>query len=124
MPFIRDAALDALLANVRDAVTTLYICNAEPTTYTEASSTFAVGNKATPTVNAPADRTGGGRQITVAAISDGTVTSDAATASHWALTSASVLLATNALASSQTVYTANGFTTAAFEIGVPDAVSA
>lgn len=122
MPFIADAALDAALAVVADS-STLYICTQEPVTFTEASSTYAAGNKASPSIGAAGDRTPDGRKITIAEITDGTVTDDAATATHWALvkTTGSLLRATGALASGQVVYTANGFTLAAFDVGVPDA---
>ena len=122
MPFIRDAAYDALLNNIQDNVESLEICNAEPSTYTEAITTFNLGNKASPTVGEPADRGGGGREVTVSAISDGSVTADG-TASHWALVddTGTALLAAGALASSQGVSNGNTFTLTSFTIGVPDA---
>lgn len=122
MAFILDAAYDALLDRVCSNVENLYICSTEPGTFTAASSTNKLGTKATPSIGAAGDRSGGGRKRTVAAITDGTVNSTG-TASHWALTddSASELCATGALASSQSVTATNTFTTTAFEIGVADA---
>ena len=113
-----DNGLSTLVANVEN----LYICNAQPTTFTEASATFKLGTKASPSITGPTDGgAGGGRQVTVGAISDGTVDSDG-TASHWALTddSLSKLLATQALASTQAVTTGNPFTLTAMNIQIPD----
>jgi hypothetical protein len=121
MPLIADAALDAALAVVADS-DALYICNAEPTTFTQATSTFALGTKATPTIGAAADRSPTGRRRTVAAITDGTVTASG-TATHWALTKASgsLLRATGPLTTSQVVTSGNPFTLGAFDVGIADA---
>lgn len=99
----------------------LYICSQEPATFTEASSTYKLGTKASPTVGTPADRGGGGREVTVSAISDGSVTADG-TATHYALCddSLSKLLATGSLATSQGVSNGNPFTLTSFTIGIPD----
>lgn len=108
--------------NILDTDTeNLYICSQEPTTFAEASSTYALGVKATPAIAAPADRAGGGREVVVSAITDGSVTADG-TATHYALTdnSASKLLATGQLASSQGVSNGNPFTLTQFAIGIPD----
>lgn len=121
MPFIPDAAYDALLNYIQDSVTVLHICSTEPVTYAEATSTYDLGNKATPTVAEPADRAGNGREIVISAITDGSVTADG-DADSWALVSGAVLLAAGQLASSQTVTNGNTFTLAQFAIGVPDAV--
>ena len=72
-------------------------------------------------MGAPGDRTGGGRKVTVAQITDGTVTGTG-TATHYALVDVSNtrLLATGALTASQSVTSGNTFTLAAFDIGIPD----
>ena len=123
MPYLPDASLDALLNYVQDSVESLYICNAEPTTYTEASSTYKLGTKTSPTVAEPSDRGGGGRECIISAITDGTVDTTG-TASHWALckdSATSELLAAGDLASTQSVTSGNTFTLAQFAFGVPDA---
>lgn len=100
----------------------LDVCSQQPTTYTEATSTYTLGNKTSPTISAPGDRTGGGRKVTVSAITDGDVTATG-TATHWAITDTvnSRLLATNALSASQALgSTANTFGLPAFDIGHPD----
>ena len=97
------------------------ITSAQATTYAEATTTFTLGNKTTPTISAPADRAGGGRKVTVSAITDGTVTATG-TAAWIAIvdTANSRLLATQALSASQAVTNGNVFTLPAFDIGIPD----
>ena len=124
MAFLPDSAYDALLNDVQDNVETLHICSAEPTSYAEATSTYDLGDKDSPTVAEPSDRGGGGREVVVSAITDGDVTATG-TASHWALVKDSAtakLLATGALSAPQAVTSGNTFTLTQFAIGVPDAV--
>lgn len=117
--FLHDDVLDAALAVLRTNVTHLYICSTVPTTYTEASSTYACGVKATPTLGV-IDDDGTGRKTTIAAITDGSVTATA-TATHWALTSGSTLYATQVLSADQAVTSGNVFTLAAFAVTMPAA---
>ncbi len=122
MAFLADYILDLALAELDTATTTLYITNAEATNYTQASATYALGNKSSLSIGAPADRTPNGRKVTIAAITDGTVTGTD-TATHWAITkSGTTLMATGALSAPQAVTSGNTFTLAAFDIGIPDAV--
>lgn len=124
MPYLPDNSLDALLNYVQDSVESLRICSALPTTYAEATSTYKLGTKTSPTVGEPGDRSPNGREVVVSAISDGAVEADG-TASHWALvkdSATSELLAAGDLASTQSVTNGNTFTLASFAIGVPDAV--
>jgi hypothetical protein len=99
----------------------IVVTSQEATTYTNANSTYALGNSTSLSINAPADRTGGGRKVTVAAISDGSITATG-TATHYAIvdTTNSRLLATAALTASQSVTNGNTFTLATFDIGIPD----
>ena len=53
MAYINDVELDALLQSIQDNVGTLHICSQEPADYTEASSTYTLGNKSAPTVAEP-----------------------------------------------------------------------
>ena len=121
MVFLADRVLDLGLNVLDTEASRLDICNAEPANYTEATSTYTVGNKTSLSVGAPEARGGGGRKVVVAAITDGVVSSNAASASHYGISDVgnTRLLAANSLASTQTVYTANGFTLAAFDIGIP-----
>jgi len=122
MATLHDDVFDSGLSVLDTLVENLYICSTIPTTFAQASSTYKVGTKASPSVAAPSDRTGGGREVIVAAITDGVVNTNGGSAGYYALTddSASKLLAAGALASAQTVYTANPFTLEAFAIGIPD----
>lgn len=97
------------------------VTSQEAGTYAEANSTYALGNSTSLSIGAPADRSGGGRKVAVAAITDGSVTGTG-TATHYALvdTNNSRLLATGALTASQAVTSGNTFTLATFDIGIPD----
>jgi len=99
----------------------ILVTSQEATTYTEANATYALGNSTSLSIGAPDDRSGGGREVTVAAISDGSVTGTG-TATHFAIvdTSNSRLLATGSLTASQAVTSGNTFTLGAFTIGIPD----
>lgn len=99
----------------------ILVTSQEATTYTEANETYALGNSTSLSISAPADRTGGGREVTVSAISDGAVTGTG-TVTHYALvdTSNSRLLATGSLTASQAVTSGNTFTLGAFTVGIPD----
>jgi hypothetical protein len=123
MPFIHDTALDALLNDIDTNAEELHICTAEPADYTEATSTYSKGQKTSLSVNAPTDRGGGGREIVIPAITDGTVDGDG-TVTHWAIVKASAtsrLLAAGTLSAGQAVSNGNTFTLTQFTIGVPDA---
>lgn len=123
MAYMIDSAYDAGLNYVRTNATALYICSQEPTTLAEATTTYALGSKSSPTINAPSNRSPNGRECVVAAISDGTVSADG-TATHWAIVSGTELLATNTLTQSQAVTNGNPFTLAQFAFAFPDVVSA
>jgi hypothetical protein len=119
--FLGDRVFDNGLTTLDTEASHLYITSAQATTYTEAITTYALGVKATPTVSAPADRTGGGREVTVSAITDGTV-SATGTAGFYALVDSSNtrLLAAAPLSATQSVTNGNTFTLTSFKIGIPD----
>ena len=71
--YLNDRVYDNGLTVLDTEASHLYINSTQPTTYTEAITTYALGVKATPTVGAPAAKAGGGREVTVSAITDGTV---------------------------------------------------
>jgi hypothetical protein len=122
MTLVADYILDAALSKLDTEGNRLDVCSAEPTTYTQATSTYTLGNKTSLSIGAPADRSPTGRKVTVAAITDGTVTGSG-TATHWSIvdTSNSRLLAAGSLASSQALTNGNTLTVAAFDVGIPDA---
>jgi len=121
MASLADRVYDNGLTILDQEASRLDICSQEPTTYAEATSTYTLGNATSISIDAPADRTGGGRKVTLAAISGGSV-SATGTATHYALTDVSNtrLLATGALTSSQSVTQNNTFATSALDIGIPD----
>jgi hypothetical protein len=124
MPFLHDDALDALLDDVYANGESLHICSTAPTNYTEATATYSLGEKTSPTINAQSERGGGGREVIIDAITDGDVDGDG-TADFWAIVKDSAtarLLAAGDLASPQVVSNGNTFTLTQFAIGVPDAV--
>lgn len=120
MASIGDRVLDAGLTTLDTEATHLYICSSEPASYAAVAG-VALGNKSAVAISAPADRTGGGREVTVSAITDGSVTATG-TATHYAITdnTNSRLLATAALSASQAVTSGNTFTLTSFKIGIPD----
>jgi hypothetical protein len=120
--FIADYILDLLVAEFDTATTTLWLCSQAPTTYAEASSTYALGSKAGLTIDAPSNRTPNGRKVTVNAITDGSVTADG-TGSHWAITkNGTTLMATGPMNTAKSVTNGGTFTLDAFDIGVADAI--
>jgi len=121
MATLNDRVFDNGLTVLDTEANRLDICGTEPTTYAQATSDYTLGNKTSITISAPGDRSGGGREVTVSAISDGTVTGDG-TASYYAITdtSNSRLLATGAITTPQVVTTGNTFTLTSFKIGIPD----
>ena len=84
MAYLNDRVLDNGLTVLDTEVTHLYICSAAPTSYAQATTTYALGNKAAPSVGAPEAATPTGRKVVVAAFADGAITS-AGTATHYAL---------------------------------------
>jgi len=99
----------------------IVITSQEATTYTEANATYALGNSTSLSIGAPQDRSGGGREVVVAAITDGSVTGTG-TATHYSIidTANSRLLATSTLTASQAVTSGNTFTLSTISVGIPD----
>ena len=98
----------------------IHVTSAEATSFANVSS-VTLGNSTSLSIGAPQDRPGGGRQVVVAAITDGSVTGTG-TATHYAIvdTANSRLLATGSLTASQSVTSGNTFTLSSVAIGIPD----
>jgi hypothetical protein len=98
----------------------IHITSAEATSFANVAA-VTLGNSTSLSIGAPQDRAGGGREVVVAAISDGSVTGTG-TATHYAIvdTVNSRLLATSTLTASQSVTTGNTFTLSSVSIGIPD----
>tara|TARA_R100000951_G_C2631939_1_gene177959 strand:+ start:1215 stop:1586 length:372 start_codon:yes stop_codon:yes gene_type:complete len=99
----------------------ILITSQEATTFTEANATYALGDSTSLSFGSPQNRSGGGREVVAAAITDGSVTGTG-TATHYAIvdTTNSRLLATSTLTPSQSVTTGNTFSLSSFSIGIPD----
>jgi len=121
MASLNDRVFDNGLTVLDTEANKILITSQEATTYTEANSTYALGNSTSLSIGAPQDRTGGGREVVVAAVSDGSVTGNG-TATHYAIvdTVNSRLLATGGLTTSQVVTPGNTFSLGSFTIGIPD----
>jgi hypothetical protein len=124
MPFLNDRVFDNGLTILDTEANRLDICSSEPTTYTAATSTASLGNKSLGAgdIGAPAAGSPNGRQVTVSALTAGSVTATG-TATHYAITDTgnSRLLATGALTASQAVTNGNTFSTSSFTIRIPQA---
>ena len=122
MPYINDSVLDNL-SSLAGATSRRVDINytQEPTTYTEATSTYSCGNKTGLTMTALANGAIDGRMVQTPAITDGSVTATQ-TAGWWSLTdAASVLHAAGALSATQSVTSGNTFTLDAISITNRDA---
>lgn len=121
MATLADRVYDNGLTVLDTEANRMDICSTEPTSYAEATSTYTLGNSTSLSIGAPQDRTGGGREVVVAAISDGSVTGTG-TAAYYAIvdTINSRLLATGSLSASQSVTSGNTFTLTSVTIGIPD----
>jgi len=121
MASLSDRVFDNGLSVLDTEANAIHITSQEATTYAEATSTYTLGNSTTLSIGAPSDRSGGGREVTVAALSDGSVTGTGS-ATHFAIvdTTNSRLLATNTLSASQSVTSGNTFSLGSFSVGIPD----
>jgi len=121
MATLNDRVFDNGLTVLDTEANAIHITSQEATTYANATSTYTLGNSTSLSIGAPQDRTGGGREVVVAAISDGSVTGTG-TATHYAIvdTANSRLLATGSLSASQSVTSGNTFTLSSVTIGIPD----
>jgi hypothetical protein len=121
MASISDYVLDAALSKLDTEANRVDICNAEPTTYTAATSTNTLGNSTSISISAPTNGDTSGRKVTLSAISGASVTGTG-TATHFAIsdTTNTRLLATGSLSSSQSVTSGNTFSLTAVDIEIPD----
>jgi len=121
MATLNDRVFDNGLTVLDTEANRIDITSQEATSYAEATSTYTLGNSTSLSIGAPQDRSGGGREVVVAAITDGSVTGTG-TATHYAIvdTSNSRLLATGSLTASQSVTSGNTFTLSSVAIGIPD----
>jgi len=121
MATLADRCLDNGLTVLDTEANAIHVTSQEATSYTEATSTYTLGNSTSLSGATPSDRSGGGREVVFAAITDGSITGTG-TCTHYALvdTNNSRLLVTGALSASQSVTSGNSFTGASFAVGIPD----
>ena len=121
MATLNDRVFDNGLTVLDTEANRIDITSQEATSYTDATSTSTLGNSTSLSIGAPADRSGGGREVVVSTITDGSVTGTG-TATHYAIvdTVNSRLLATGSLVASQAVTSGNTFTLSSVAIGIPD----
>lgn len=121
MATLNNRVFDSGLSVLDTEANRIDITSQEAASYAEATSTYTLGNSATISIAAPSDRSGGGREVVVASISDASVTGDG-TATHYSVvdTVNSRLLATGSLTASQVVASGNTFSLGSFTIGIPD----
>ena len=118
MTYLNDEVFDQGLDYATTNGTRVYICSQEPTTWAEASSTYALG-VITVTTSATTDGDVSGRKVTINTATGGTV-SGTGTATHYALgDAASILVATQTI-TSQAVTSGNTFDWAAKDIEITD----
>lgn len=122
MPYINDEVFDQGLdyADVNGTRIDINFTQ-EPTTYTEATSTYSCGNKTGLNTGAPQAGDVDGRKVVVPAITDGSVTATQ-TAGWWSLTNGiAIFVAAGALSATQGVTSGNTFTLDAINITLRDA---
>jgi hypothetical protein len=121
MATLNDRVFDNGLTVLDTEANEIHITDSEAADFNDATSTSSLGNSASLSIGAPQDRSGGGREVIVAAITDGSVTGSG-TATHYAIVDSanSRLLATGSLTASQSVTSGNTFTLSSVAIGIPD----
>jgi len=115
--------LDNGLTALHNNATHIYICSAEPMSYSDATSTYALGNNnfgVGLALGAPVNGTPDGRKVTTTAVTAGAVTGTG-TVIRWAIVDSvnSRLLVDGDLAASQAVTAGNVFSLPAFDIRIP-----
>lgn len=118
---VSDYVLDNGLTVLDTDAVGIYICSADPTTYAEATATYALGHKTWAAGGAwgsPAAASPSGQKVSSTPITDGVVTANG-TAAKWATVDGSRLLANGSLQSSMAVLSGNTFTLGSFDVSLP-----
>lgn len=121
---MNDSLLDLALTAIDNNCDRIVLCSQAPTTELEAITTYMLGYRNTPTISAPGVRGAGGREITVSAITDGTVQT-AGTATHYALVDVGgnpALLVVRPLSASKALVTGTPWTSGAITVSMVDDV--
>lgn len=126
MAGIADGAFDAGLEYVRTNGTRLHYLSADCAGVVANALSLSLANKATISLGAVGERTGGGRKVTVPAVIDAVVTG-AGAITHYALVNGAtgtICAQWGALSATKNIVTGSPLTSDAFDIGFPDAVQA
>lgn len=121
--FIADIVRDSGLSYITSNGSRMDICSQEPANYTEATSTYTLGNKTSLTAGSPQDGAVDGRRVIIPAITDGavTATNDATHFAYSKTSATAALLVTNSLTSPQAVTSGNTWTLDAVSVTIRDA---
>lgn len=107
MASISNNAKDQLIDYIRTNSARIDVCSQEPTTYTEATSTYSLGYSTTISIGATTNTGTGGRQAEIPDIVDGSSTASGM-GTHFAVTDGvGELLYSQALSSSSTIESGN-----------------
>jgi hypothetical protein len=120
MSSLHNDIYDNGLSQLSSLTEKLYILKADPGVVWANIAAHAVGVKNAPAPGAPGPKAGGGREVVVPQITDGSVTGTD-DALFFALTddSASKILVSGPLAAGQLVTSGNTFTLTTFKVGIP-----
>ncbi len=121
MAFLSDNVFKSGLNYIDSNTENLYLLSADAGSTWGNIATYKLGSKATPAIAAPSDRTGGGMEVVIAAITDGSCTATG-NATHYALTddSASEIIVSGALSGTLSMTSGGTFATDSFSVGIPD----
>lgn len=119
MAYLNDEVFDSGLDNLTANLDQIDLCSQEPSTYTEATSTYTLGNGSCTTGAAEAGDVSG-RKVAVGAVSGGSVTGTGTATHVGGSDGTSVLWAATALSASQAVTSGNTFDLAAWDIEIND----
>jgi hypothetical protein len=119
--YVNDIHLDNGLSYLKSNADKIFICTAQPTTYTDATSTYALGSKnfgaGSVFPNAIVAGSPSGQKLTTAAITDGVVSTNGTAAFFAIVTSgASRLDVAGPLSASLSVTAGTTFSLAAFDV--------
>lgn len=115
--YLNDEVRDVALNYLADHATRLYVCSAQPTTFTEASATYMLASKTIDiSTVSPADGDVSGRKLTVPQQTS-VLASATGTATHIALCeyATSTLLSVNTC-TSQSITSAESYTVPAYDV--------
>ncbi|WP_319577666.1 hypothetical protein [uncultured Desulfobacter sp.] len=121
MPALGNQVFDNGLNHITNNTEKLYLLSAYAGLTWSNIASYAVGSKSAPAIASPSDRTAGGREVVVSAITDGLVTATGI-ATHYAMTddSEAAILVSGELDAPLSVTSGGVFAVEEFAVGFPD----